>query len=90
MNRNIQYAIHQDDGVVWSRVGREIAVPVLEYEKIGEGGDFTKPLRWELEAMPMEAGRYDWPRLKWTKKIPVELKNRHRKFWGMKPLATPA
>ena len=24
--------------------------------------------------------------LKWTRKIPVEIKNIHRKFWGFAPL----
>lgn len=82
MNRTIQYAVNKDDGLVISRVGREIAVPVLDYEKIGEGGDFTRPLEYHLEKMPVIALGRDWPRYVWTRKIPTELKNEHREFWG--------
>jgi hypothetical protein len=86
-NRIITYAINQDDGIVVSRVGSEIAWPVLQYEKLGEGGDFTKPAEYALEKMPVTSvdGR-TWQGLKWTKKIPVELKNRHREFWGFPKL----
>lgn len=74
--RTIQYAIHKDDGIVVSRVGRELAWPVIDFQSIGQDGDFTKPFDYNLAKFP----------LRWTKKIPVPLKNRHRKFWGMKPL----
>lgn len=84
--RIITFAFNKDDGLVVSRVGSEIAVPVLDFEKIGEGGDFTQPFEYHLEKMPITAIGRDWPRYKWTKKIPVELKNRHRAFWGFTPL----
>ena len=86
MNRIITYAVSKDDGLVISRVGSEVAVPVLQYEKIGEGGDFTKPLEYELEKFPVLSLASEWPLYKWTKKIPVELKNKHREFWGFKKL----
>jgi hypothetical protein len=72
-----------------SRVGSEVAWPVLQYEKIGEGGDFTKPFEYELEKMPVLSLAHCWQGLKWTKKIPLAIKNRHRVFWGMKPLPVP-
>ena len=85
----ITYAIDLDTGQVWSRVEghrtaglHKIGVPILEYARIGEGGDFTKPFTYELEAMGIEALLH--ARLKWTRKIPVETKNYHRRFWGMK------
>lgn len=97
--RNIQYAFHKEDGTVMSRVGSEIAFPVLDYVGIGQGGiqqdsgveyrkgDFNGPMNWALEkADVMTIGR-DWPLYKWTKKIHTSLKNRHRKFWGMTELA---
>jgi len=91
--RFITYAVNKDDDIVWSRVGSEIACPVLDFEAIGKGGDgfkkgnFNGPIRYELQKFPVHslAGR-DWNRLKWTKKIPKRLKNKHRKFWGFKPL----
>ncbi len=83
MIRIITYANHKDDGLVISRVGSEIAWPVLDYERIGEGGDFTGPLLYHLEKMPiLSVPGTEWQRLRWTKKVPVQLKNRHRTFWG--------
>lgn len=92
MNRIITYAINRDDGLVVSRVGNEIACPVLDFDGIGQGGggyrpgDFRGPVVYHLEKFPVTAIGRDWPRYGWTKKIPVRLKNRHRKFWGFKPL----
>lgn len=87
MNRIITYAYHKDDGLVISRVGNEIAHPVLEYEKIGQNGDFRGPIEYKLEKMPVTVlGGSVWDQYVWTKKIPMWLKNRHRRFWGFKPL----
>lgn len=81
-----------DSGLVWSRVtdapamgAQCVAVPVLEYEKIGQGGDFSKPLTYRLERMDITALIH--APLRWTRKIPLHIKNVHRQFWGMKPLA---
>lgn len=89
--RTITYAVDLDTGQVWSRLEadpsvkeQKLAVPVLEYDKIGEGGDFTKPLTYCLERMSITALIH--ARLKWTRKVPVEIKNQHRRFWGLKPL----
>ena len=81
MIRIITYAFHKDDGLVVSRVGSEIAVPVLDFEKIGEGGDFTGLTEYHLEKFPVISIGRGWPRYQWTRKIPIELKNRHRAFW---------
>jgi hypothetical protein len=86
MNRTIRYAIHKDDGMVISQVGHEFAVPVLQWTAFGNDGDFTGPLPYTLEATSRLSLRREWPLLKWTKKIPVDLKNKHRAFWGFKPL----
>lgn len=97
MNRNITYGIERETGIVYSRVGRECAGPVLDFEVIGKGGtgddgieyapgDFNGPTRYHLEKMSI----YDVYRYcRWTKQIPVRIKNRHRAFWGFKPLPEP-
>lgn len=89
--KTITYAVDQDTGQVWSRlegdpsVGSEkIAVPVLDYLAIGRDGDFSAPLTYNLERMGIEA--LIGSCLRWTRKIPTEIKNAHRRFWGMKPL----
>ena len=86
MIRIITYGINKNDGLVISRVGSEIAIPVLDFEKIGKNGDFTTPAEYHLETFPVLSLGREYSRYRWTKKVPVRLKNRHRKFWGMKPL----
>jgi hypothetical protein len=89
MSKTITYAIHPD-GYTVSRVGSEVAWPVLEYDKIGRGGDFTRPFSYKLKKSPvLSALGRDWNELAWTKKLPVEIKNIHRAFWGLKPLSEP-
>jgi hypothetical protein len=89
MNKIIQYGIERDTGLVYSQVGSECAGPVLDFAAIGQGGDgyepgdFNGPTRYTLEKMPL---RDVYPYCRWTKKIPVKIKNRHREFWGFKPL----
>lgn len=96
MNRIITYAVDEESGVVVSRVESELAWPVLDFAAIGQGGDgfepgdFRGPIRYQLERIGVYSVGSAWQYLRWTKKIPVELKNRHRAFWGFKPLkATP-
>lgn len=88
MNRTIRYAIHRDEGTVISQVGDAVAWPVLDYEQIGQDGDFTQPFTYTLERCPVLSVGAEWRRLRWTRKIPVELKNVHRAFWGMPPRGT--
>lgn len=85
MNRIITYC-YDEDGLVYSRVGSEIAIPVLDFDSIGKDGDFTAPLTYTLEKDNVLSLASVWRSLTWTKKIPVEIKNRHRAFWGMQPL----
>ena len=91
--KTITYAIDLDTGQVWSRLegdpsvgDQKIAVPVLQYDKIGEGGDFSKPLTYRPERMDVTALIH--ARLRWTRKVPVQIRNQHRRFWGLKPLPT--
>jgi hypothetical protein len=91
--RFLTYCIYKEDGLVYSRMNSpnrnensQVAIPVLDYAAIGKDGNFGGPLTYHLEAFPLDCLRDHWRSLIWTKKIPVELKNRHRAFWGMKPL----
>ena len=84
--RNITYAIDTDNGLVISRVDSEVAIPVLQYEKMVPENNFETS--YKLEKFNV----YDlrpWDGYFWTKKIPRALKNKHREFWGMKPLTGP-
>ena len=84
--RVITYAIDTDSGMVVSRVGGEIAWPILQWDRIGVDGDFTKPLEYALETIPVLSVGSAWRALHWTRKVPVAIKNRHRVFWGMAQL----
>jgi len=81
----ITYAIDQETGLVVSRVESELAWPILDYDNMLPENGYT--MNYHLEKMNvLEMAGYTWDLLKWTKKIPVEIKNLHRIFWGMKPL----
>ena len=84
--KTIQYAINCETGFVWSRVGSEIAFPVLQYDKMLPENNFTAPIELEKEQFFVFTGQV-WKGLKWTRKIPKVIKNKHRKFWGMKELS---
>jgi len=47
--RNIQYGIDRDTGLVWSRIGSQVAVPVLQYDKMTPQNNFQTI--YELEKM---------------------------------------
>lgn len=93
----ITYARHVD-GLTYSRVGNEVAFPVLEFAEIGQGGlerstgiqyavgDFTGPTNFHLEKSPVSQVTTEWDKLTWTKKLHMAVKNEHRTFWGMEPL----
>jgi hypothetical protein len=67
---------------VISRVGSEVAIPVLDFEAIGQGGDFRGPMNYNLEKFPVNSLAPVWREYRWTKKVPARLKNKHRQFWG--------
>lgn len=84
MNRIITYGIDRETDMVISRVNSEVAWPVLDYEGMQPENNFA--MYYTLEKMPILSLGSSWRSIKWTKKIPVELKNRHREFWGFKSL----
>ena len=71
-------------GQVTSCQGSDIFWPILDYNNMTPENGFKITYRWEKlplsSLMPAE-----WNNLRWTKKIPLELKNFHRQLWGMKP-----
>jgi hypothetical protein len=86
MPRSIRFAFNREDGHVISRVGNVLAWPILDFQAIGKNGDYTQPFQYNLEKIDvLQVGR-EWDSLYWTKYIPTEMKNIHRKYWGMKPL----
>ena len=84
MNRTIRYAIEADTGLVYSRVGDQVAVPVLDYEGMTPANNFA--MAYNLEKYLVYALAGEWGYYRWTRKIPTPIKNLHRAFWGMKPL----
>jgi hypothetical protein len=85
MPKSIRFAVDRETGLVYSRVGGQWAIPVLEYD----GWNPADAPDYHLEKF----GLYDVrpESLIRTSLIAVELKNRHREFWGLKPLkANPA
>ena len=87
----LSYGVCQETGfyVSWIRDHPDhrnsVAWPVLDYESIGENGDYTQPFEYNLEEFDPVAvlPRTD---VRWTRKIPIDVKNLHREFWGLKPL----
>jgi len=82
--RNITYAIDLDTGLVVSRVGSELAWPILDYEGMNPRNNF-KP-NYYLDKLQLPVPANCWFALKWTRKISIEIKNIHRRFWGFKEL----
>lgn len=83
-NKTITYAIDGDTGCVVSRVGSEVAIDVLDFEGMSPKDNYETKYNLEKHSV-YDTLRY-MPALKWTKKIPIEVKNRHRNFWGMPSL----
>ena len=84
MRKIITFAVDITNGLVFSRIGSEVAVPVLQYNDMLPENNFTPT--YKLEKMPVFNLVSCWNNLKWTRKIPIGIKNRHRRFWGMKEL----
>ncbi len=83
--KNITYAIDQDTGLVISRVGSELAWPILDFDNMRPENSYTMNYYLEKITVFSVAGRV-WNGLKWTRKIPTSIKNLHRKFWDMTEL----
>ncbi len=82
--KTITYAIDLDTGLVVSRVGSELAWPILDYKGMNSENNFK--MNYRLDKIPISTAFYYWAKLKHTRKIPIEIKNIHRRFWGFKEL----
>ena len=87
--RTIRYGI-TSTGLIVSQVRDEVALWVLDFAAIGQGGDgfsvgdFRGPTRLYLERFPVQRMGVDfWNDTTWTRKVPHEAKIEHRRFWGM-------
>ena len=85
MNINrVEYAIDTETGIVISRVNSEVAIPILGYDDMKPENNYQG--KYHLEKMDVINLSHTWDNYKWTRKIPFDIKNQHRKFWKMKPL----
>ncbi len=82
--KTIMYAINTETGHIISRVDSDVAIPVLQYGDMQPENNFTPT--YKLEKMPVFAIAGEYGMYKWTRKVPLYMKNKHREFWGMKPL----
>jgi hypothetical protein len=76
--------IEPDLGMVYSRVGSEIAIPVLDWEGMTPSNNFAT--KYNLEKFNVLEVCQSLRSVIRTKKIPKHIKNQHRRFWGMKQL----
>jgi hypothetical protein len=69
---------------VWSRIGSEVAIPVLDWNGMKPENNFAT--NYNLEKFNVSDIYSSLSQVIRTRKIPTELKNIHRKFWGMKAI----
>lgn len=81
--KTITYMVNAE-GQVYSRVGSEVAIPVLDFA--GMRPDNNYATNYNLEKFDVIHVAYDLNKAVGTRKIPLKIKNIHRKFWGMKPI----
>lgn len=85
--KRIRYGIDSEGFVVSQRLDtNHIACPVLDYEHMTPKNKYEIKYRLEMVDVMELALIGEWELIRWTRKIPIEIKNRHREFWGMKPL----
>ena len=82
--KTITYGVHRDTGLVISRVDSEIAYPILKWDDMKPENGFMQV--YGLETTDVFALSGEWHEWRWTKKIPLELKNIHRQHWGLPKL----
>lgn len=80
----LTYLIDPETNLVWSRYENELAIPVLEYDKMNENNNFATS--YHLEKFSVIEAYKVLGSCKAIKNIPKTLKNEHRKFWNMKEL----
>ncbi len=71
----IQFAIDLESGLIVSRLDSEYLWPIMNYPE--QGYTLQKVNIFEVAGIV---------KLKYTRKIPLTLKNKHRIIWGLKPI----
>jgi len=84
--KRIRYAIDTFSGLVVSHnmLDNTYAWPVLDYDNMTVENGYKEEFYLEKITMFEVLPSYDG--LIFTRKISNDIKNTHRKFWGMKPL----
>jgi len=67
--------------LVYSRVGNEIAIPILDWNHMQPSNQYA--IRYFLEKFAIFDVIGDIKDVIHTRKIPLAIKNKHRKFWKM-------
>ena len=86
VERRVRFAVDRNTGMVYSRVGDRVAVPVPLDTGIRLKGS-TEP-QYSLEPFPVYAIRHKWANLHSTQRIPMHIQNVHREFWRLPKLAS--
>jgi hypothetical protein len=81
----VRYGIDRETGLVWSRIGSQVALPVLQYDQMLPENNFQT--HYALKKFDVFELMGSLGLIQWTRIIPLRLKNLHREFWGMKPMA---
>ena len=86
VERRVTFAVDRNTGMVYSRVGDRVAVPVPLDTGMRLRG-LTEP-QSSLESFPIYAIRQRWANLHSTQRIPIHIQNIHREFWRLPKLAS--
>ncbi len=82
MSAKLEFAVDLANGLVYSRLGQVVAVPLPRGNRtIRVAGDLQAD--YELERYPLYAIAAKWHSLHWTAELPVHVQNRHRQWWGL-------
>ena len=80
----LQFFVHED-GVI-SGLGDKLLWPILDYEGMKPENNFQITYNLTIIDADFTTLRDLYTRGKGTRKIPLEIKNEHRKLWGLKPV----
>lgn len=82
--KNIQYGIDGETGLIISKTDDNIAWPVLDFAGMKPENNWK--MNYNLKKFKIVDVGQSIKYVKWTRKIPNEIKNMHRQFWGFKLL----
>lgn len=84
MRRTIMYGV-DEGGHYYSRVGDGVLVQVLNYAEMTPENNYEATYTL-VKCNIFDLGASGLDRIKWTRKIPTGIKNKHRKAWDMPAL----